>query len=512
MASKKPSKQAPVKSDPSVVKRAELRAHTQAFIDSFRNTVTNVGTSRDKTTYGDFVDPPLLTPYECEVAFKHDLARKIVMKPVMDALRAGFSLRRETSQSPSEDEDDARQLLKAYKKLVRGPKDTDKVKRGATWGRLHGGGGLILGVKGGSANLAAPLDDEEVRELSKVWDFDRQDMTPVAWYPDGEVEVYRWTPQNAGTSAARVIDIHESRIIVFPGAMTTNRERAKNQQWDHSVLQPVIEVLRSFHGMFGSVDGMFADASQSIFKLQGLISALAEQDGEGTADVQTRLQLLDLFRSSLRSVMLDAGDADGNGSESFEVIERNIGQVADTMVQYYTRLAAAADMPLTVLLGQSPSGMDATGESDMILYFNTVDVYRQSLTPLLLRIIHILARTILGDENAEEWAIEWPELARPKPLDVATAENMRITSATTLVTAGVVLPEEVALSLPNMAPTLGLRLDMAARLKALPEALKELSNREMTGPNAPEEPPEGVVAPEKKTERKTPSKAAKRQV
>lgn len=502
--------------DSPAIKRTLKKEALKAFFDSFTNLATNLGTSRDKAQWGEFDRNHLLTPDECETLFQdNDLAHKIVAKPVNDALRGGFTIKRARGGSDA-DREEADEILKTYAKVCRGPKETSKVQRAAWWGRLFGGGGLVLGVKG-SGRPNTPLDDEKVKEIVLLSDFDRQDMTPTTWYPDGSVETYRWAPPATGTAPMRNVLVHESRVLVFPGAPTTNRTRARNQQWDLSVLQRVYEVLKSFSGMYGSVDNMFADASQAVFKLQGLIQALAEADdgadgSTGASDVQTRLQLLDFLRSSLRAIMLDAGDADGNGAESFEVIERNIGQLADTMTQYFTRLAAAADMPLTVLLGTSPAGMDATGESDMILYFNTVDVYRQSLTPIITRLIHMIART-LGDSDPESWEIEWPELARPKPLDVATATKMNIDSAVALVGAGIVLPEEVALSLSRLAPTLGLIIDAPSRQKALKDALKELEDREMTGVNAqPEEEPGGVKPAAKASERKTPSKAAGRQV
>jgi phage-related protein (TIGR01555 family) len=320
--------------------------------------------------------------------------------------------------------------------------------------------------------------------------------------------------------------IHESRLIFFPGAATTNHARAYNQDWDHSVLQAVYQTLKSFDQMFASTDAMFADASQSIFKLQGLIKSLAEADSEGVEASKTRLQLMDMMRSATRAIMLEAGSKDGSGDpeESYEVVERaTLGTLGDVIQHYYVRLAAAANMPLTVLLGMAPSGMDATGESDMILYFNTVDVYRQeALTPSILRIVNMIARSEgieldMDEDGNSEWEIVWPELARPTPLDVATAENMRIQSLVSLIENQVVLQEEAALSLRKIAPNLGLTIDAESREAALKQALGEIKKREMTGPVKEPEPAPAAggangARQTKMSKRKTPSKAAKRQV
>jgi phage-related protein (TIGR01555 family) len=514
--SSKPSKPVPqTDSKPTVVSGAIRRAQREAMLDSFRNAVTNVGTVKDKTTYGEYERNPLLDMWTIETLLQdHDIARKIAYKPVEDALRAGFSLKRPDS-SPEKDKADARKLTRAWRKLVQSPKDEDLFARGARLGRAFGGGGLILGVRG-AGSLSSPLDDERVRKIEFLIDFDRQDMTPATYYPDGTVEKYRYTSPESGDVAQKGALVHESRVMVFPAAMTTNRTRQLNSKWNCSVLQSCYDVLESFDGMFSSVDQMFADVSQAVFKLQGLIEALAEADGEAAQDVQTRLQLLNLYRSSANAIMLDAGGEAGDGAEGFEVVERDLAGLDGPMQQYLVRLACAAEMPLTVLLGMAPAGMDATGESDLILYFNTVDVYRQKLTVHLERLIHMLAREVLGEEDPQ-WEIVWPELQRPKPLDVTTASKMKVDTAVALITAQAILPEEVALSLQNMVPDLGLIVDTASREKALKVALKEVEEREMTGPNAQPEPEEvdagaGVSQPTKSSERKTPSKAAGKQV
>lgn len=505
-----------------IARRALKRATFKAHLDAFKNEMTGVGTSRSKVQYGEYTVECLLDQVTLEGLFKdNDLARKIVAKPVEDALREGFTLRRKDS-TPADDAEDAAVLLKGYRRLMRDRLGGDKLERAAVQARLHGGGGLLIGAKGGGP-LNKKVRDEDITEVSYFTAWDRTCMTAVEWYPDGSPAVYHYVPK--GQKKGQVSQyIHESRLIFFPGALTTDQGRQENLDWDHSVLQAVYQTLKSFDQMFASTDAMFADASQSVFKLQGLIKSLAEADGEGAEASMTRLALMDMYRSATRAIMLEAGGEEGDPEESFEVVERTtLGTLDKVIQQYYIRLASAAGMPLTVLLGMAPAGQDATGEMDMVLYFNTVDVYRRkALTPAITRIINLLARTLLDqeddEESADEWEVCWPELARPKPLDVATAENMYIQNLGVLIENQVILPEEAALNLPKIAPSMGLVIDTQSRLKALAEALKEIENREMTGPGKEPEPevpgagPKGAKRPAKQSERKTPSKQAKRQV
>lgn len=460
--------------------------------DAVYNLVTGLGTSRDKSTYTAYDDPDLLTMEELEALYAHnDIASVIVSKIVEDALRDGFTFGRKDADE-DEDAELVHKVMCKWKKLQA---DESRFQRGAIWGRLFGGGGLILGVEDGRP-LESELVDEDVTKVKYLIDTNRQELTVATWKPDGTPESYDWIPDRKGPTTIQVTRVHASRIMLFPGATTTAKRRVLNDGWDLSVLQRVVAALKSFDTMWANTDAMFADASQAVFHMQGLIAALAE-DGGGTNDVKTRLTLMDMGRSVAKSIILDAGDEDGAGREDFKVVDRaSLGGLDGVQQNYMVRLATAARMPLTVLLGMAPAGMDATGESDLTLWFNTVDTYRQEvLTERVLRIIKMLIQECEAEDGASEmryddeeseeddsdveWCIEWPELYRPKPLDVQTAENMRVTSATGLITSEVVTPEEVALNLSRIAPTLRMQIDLDARRKAMKAAMEEVANREL---------------------------------
>jgi phage-related protein (TIGR01555 family) len=491
----------------SVLQGLSAKVRLNGVMDAISNAVTGIGTARSKTAAGRYVQDDLLQPSELEILWEsNDLASVIVGKIVEDALRAGFTIER-TGGSPTDDATRAEAILAEYKRLGA----PALVAEAACWGRLFGDGGIILGVEGSGA-LDEPLDDLRATKLEVLRVWDRQDLTPVEWDSFGQPLVYLWQPPATagGTEAVTPKRVHRTRFLWFSGALTTARGRQRNRGWNHSVLQRVKNTLMSFDQMFASTDAMFADASQAIFKLQGLIQALAEADGTGTADVQARLTMMDFMRSSGKAVVLDAGDETGAGAESFEVVNRDtLGTLDKVIDKYYVRLAASARMPLTVLLGVAPEGKDATGESDLILWYNTVDVYRQEmLQPQVERLVRLVARSV-KDADPDSWTVCWPELQRLGPLDNATAENMRVTSLVALTQGLIAQPEEAAISLRDVMRygLSALKLDTKAREKALKDAMLEVENREM----GEEEVVPGVSPGAKQSERKTPAKAARRQ-
>jgi hypothetical protein len=206
-----------------IVERAKKRVAVKdamATLDRFVNEITGAGTDRSKLTHGIYQSEPLLSWPQLEALFKdNDLARKIVAKPVDDALRAGFNLRRKDS-TPEKDQADAAKLLAAYAKLTKDRLGGDKLKRAAVAARLHGGGGLILGALAG-APVSEKLEDENVTELNFVVDWDRREMTATDWYVDGTPKTFDYTA-TGGKSGQPAQRFHESRLLLFPGALTTN--------------------------------------------------------------------------------------------------------------------------------------------------------------------------------------------------------------------------------------------------------------------------------------------------
>jgi phage-related protein (TIGR01555 family) len=509
--------------------------------DAYFNTATGVGTGRDKAAYGAWTYGPDLADIELEDLYaNNDLAATIVEKIVEDALRDGFSIQREGS-TPEADAELTKQILARFVELQGGEY---RFLRGAVWGRLFGGGGLILGLRGAGA-LARPLSKDKVKRVEFIKDFDKQQIQPWTWDAAGMPETYLYTPVVYGwtTDIAQPVEVHRDRIIFFPGARTTTSKRRERQGWDLSVLQRVKAALKSFDGMFASTDAMFADASQAVFKLQGLIQSLAEQDG--TDDVQTRFQLMDVMRSSTKAIMLDAGDEMGKGAEDFKVVDRaSLGTLDGVIDKYYIRLAAAARMPLTVLLGMSPAGMDATGESDLILYYNTVDVYRKQVLQERLLLLIKLIYTELENSTPEASSTtrcRWSPKRSPRRSKTSVSgpscgPSCRARSRSTWRPPRTCAsrprsrwspprrgpPEEVALNMDIIAPTWepASTLRRAARRSRPPtrksrtvrvgqgqlEAQSEVeTNSQIKVAKA--KPPAG-----KMSERKTPSKAAKRQV
>lgn len=450
-----------------------IRSKTR--MDGWFNAITGLGGSKDKTTYHQVYYSPFLQPAELEALYySNDLAATIVDAPVEQAMMLGFDV--------SEDTDG---LIKDA--LQKWQADT-KVRDAAIWGRLFGAGALLLGVNRGL--MDTPLELEQVRQgdLKYIMVLDRQDIAPVSYYEDpdhekfGEVEVYQ-VHKSTASGKLPGKNIHESRLILFGGERTSARMKERNHGFDLSVLQRPYDTLRDSDANWKSIVHVMQGLSQAVFKVQGLINMIAEGDVE---TMQNRMLIVDMARSVARAMVVDAE------MESFEQVgAQNVGGIGEVLEKTFQRLAAAARMPVTILMGMSPSGMNATGESDMRSWFNRLQVQREELDGPLVLLVKIIAATE-GLTLPDEPSIVWPSLWQMSPTEKAEHRLQVAQTDKIYIDSGVLLPEEVTVARWGKGEysdeTAG-SVDIEAREKLAEEEIKDLLDPPDPPPMLPPQPP-----------------------
>jgi len=192
----------------------------------------------------------------------------------------------------------------------------------------------------------------------------------------------------------------------------------------------------SFHSGFASADQLLASGHQGVYKIKGFSEILASKSMDL---VYARLNAVDLYRSVLRAIVVDAD------SEDFEWKTAPLTELANVLTQYGRRVSSAAKMPYTILMSDSPSGLNATGESDLSWWFGQCRSWQtNALTDPCREAVQILA--LNAGIQSEEFEIEWPSLWEPSPaqeaemrLKGAQADNIYVTQI------GMLAPEELAL-------------------------------------------------------------------
>lgn len=403
-------------------------------IDGWANLVTGVGTDRRSKRLA-FDPDAILSEELLEQLYVGDAYAGRVCRVVPEeALRQGATV---TTGDTSADAE--------VKEHLDDFGVNDKLTLAWTWSRVFGGGAVLLGADDGRPPWE-PLDETAIREVRFLDVVDARELRPDRYETDprqrlfGEPVTYR-LQRTGGGGASESALWHRSRVVLFDGAPTTRRRRQLLHGWGESELQRLYTILAHFNGGWEASGTLLQVASESVFKLKGLMSMMAADKKDV---LKRRLEMMDLARSVTRSVLLDEGE---------DYTRTEVGAltgVADLLTKNLLLLSGAAEIPVTVLMGQSPAGLSATGESDVRWFYDrTKSAQERVLLRRHRRVVRVLLAAKHGPTGGRlpaKLTITYPPLWQPTPLEAAELRSKQATTDQTYITAQVVTADEVALS------------------------------------------------------------------
>jgi phage-related protein (TIGR01555 family) len=450
--------------------------------DSWMNALTGLGSLRDKLTHAQIVPGLRLQEGQLEALYNDDaFAAKIVDKLPRDATRRGFTLEFEGL-----DRDQSAEVMRALIGRMEDMSALPKLREAWIWGRLYGGGGVFVGADDG-LEPALPLEEGNIRDIAFLNVLKRTQLQVRKRYEDvrdplfGEPELYAVRRTSSMTGSATTTEevlIHRSRLIMFPGALTA-RGMYGGDGWDDSVLQRAEESIRQSATAWQSTAHLVADASQGVLKIANLVDLIA---AGSEAVLRTRMEMMDMARSVCRSILVDAD------REAFERVATSFAGLPEMLDRFMMRDAAAAEMPVTLLYGRSPAGLNATGESDIRGWYDTVeDAQNDVLRPRLERLVRLFMLAKAGATSGKEpdnWKLTFRPLWQPTDKERADTKKVKADTVATLVTAQILLAEEGALELAQDGDFS--TIDVDVRKRALTAELDLLEGQA----GQPSEPPQ----------------------
>jgi hypothetical protein len=409
--------------------------------DGWNNLFTKLGfSSRDKLT-GGYVESPGLTWKSRQLLYRYDdmAARGVDLLP-FEAMREGYEIRVTDNEKLSED------LEKEHERLY----VAEKIKQALTWERLYGGAVILLGVNDGQKDLSKPLDTARVVSLDYLTVFTPPEVQVVDWNRNpvaadyGTPMYYHIMPRSMGFSVGPSLNrVHASRVVHLGGIQTDREQMLEMTGFGDSVLDRPYNIIRNYGLSWGSVAHLLQDFAQAIFKVSGLADAMAS-DKEGL--IAARMSAIDMSRSSMRAVLLDAGTEGGVGAEEFERKTTPVSGLPELLQQLSIRLAAAFNMPVTLLMGQSPAGLNATGAADVAFWYNSVKAYQNSTVKCALdKITDLIMLTKKGPTRGKEveYSIQFRPLFQPTELEQADTRLKMSQVDSAYIDMGVATPDEI---------------------------------------------------------------------
>lgn len=391
--------------------------------DSLQNLITGLGTSKDKMQGTQFVFSEL-SKGQLEAAYRSDwIARKVIDIPAQDSTREWRAW-----QSDKADIGDLEKLEKTLY-LQR------KVKTALQKARLYGGAALLMGVDNGSLDKELIPEKVQKDQLKFVHVVSRYELSAgeIDWDINSE---YYGTPKyytRAGGGPTEMGGrIHPSRVVRFIGSEVPDLSITAG--WGDSILQVVNDAVMSAGMVCTNGSQLVNELKMDIIKIPDLAASLSHK--EYATRLNERFSLANVAKSLYNILLLDK-------EEDWERITANLTGLPDVLRMYLLIASGAADIPATRMLGQSPAGLSATGESDLRNYYDHVKSEQQTVQqPAMMKLDEILIRSALGTANPDDVTFLWNPLWQLDEMQKSTITGQKATSFKTDVDAGLI-PSEV---------------------------------------------------------------------
>lgn len=432
--------------------KQQIKSRAAKFVrdSGWSNVVSGHGTVRDRRMSNQIKTVAQTSSYAAldDLYAGDDLAAKMVDKPADDMIRKWISLSVTTDENEN-DTETADAILQDLNRL-----DAKGVLRAAlVWARVYGGALVFIGADDGGDDLSQPLDMGRVREIKYLEVYDRFEVDIHERYnPDnpedlnevgklGQPKLYTVQSTEPGQASLGARPIHETRFLRFDGPLTTRRRRSRQNGWNDSTYTRIEQLLSDFGISWASASTLLSDFSQAIFKMKGLGEAIGT-DQEGL--VTSRMEIMDMCRSTIRMVPIDAED------EDYARHATPVTGLPELLEIFMFRMASAARMPVTVLFGRSPAGMNATGESDLSIWYDQVGSMQETdLRPKLTHLLELVMSAAAGPTSGsipESWEYTFNSLWQMSQKEETEARERQAKTDQIYIENQVLMPDEVAKS------------------------------------------------------------------
>lgn len=276
------------------------------------------------------------------------------------------------------------------------------------WGRLYGGSIAVFLIDG--QDMSTPLDPQRVGKgdfkgllILDRWMVDA-DLTHLVQDFGPEMGNPKFYTVNYDAPALRGKRIHYSRVIRAEGIKLPYWQRVMENMWGLSIFERLYDRMIAFDSATLGMAQLVYKSYIRVFKMKGL-RALLSEGGMANKVVAGWVEMMRQLQGNEGITLIDADDEfTPTASRGFAGIDEAVRAIAE-------QLSGALQIPLTRLLGQSPAGLNSSGESDLRTYYDGIK-QQQELTMRegLTRLLRVLAASLsikIPDEFGFEFVTLW---------------------------------------------------------------------------------------------------------
>lgn len=361
--------------------------------DSFQNFAASLGYGAQNVSSGSSYgfNPISRNHTMLEWMYRGSWLVKVIIDSVADDMtREGVTL--ETDMSP----DDMSKFERYLDRKMMWQQLNETIK----WSRLYGGCIAVIMIAGQKLDTPLRLDTIGKDQFEGLMVLDRWVLWPHLEDPVTDIGIDFGLPKFYDiVSDARAMPqakIHHTRCIRIEGATLPYWQKMAENMWGLSILEPLFDRLIAFDSTTQGAAQLVYRAHLRTLKIEKLRELIAF-GGEAYQGVLQQLQMIRLMQTNEGLTVIDSTD-------EFDTHQYAFGGLSDVLIQFAQQLSGAAQIPLVRLFGQSPAGLNATGDADIRNYYDAINAQQESrLRRPVATILEVAYRSFFGKKPPEDF-------------------------------------------------------------------------------------------------------------
>lgn len=285
----------------------------------------------------------------------------------------------------------------------------DRLCDALKWGRLYGGAGVYVMIEGQKPSTPLRLETVGKGSLQNFIVLDRwmldaslNDLVTDPTSPDIGLPKYYTVTADAPVIARTTF--HHSRFVRFEGADIPYYQRLAENFWTLSVLEPVWDRLIAFDSTTQGIAQLVYKAHLRTLSVQSLRTLLGSKNDAALEGFYQQVAMMRSFQTNEGITLIDADD-------KFEAHQYSFAGLNEVALQFAEQVCGAIQVPLVRFFGQSPAGLNSTGDSDWKNYEDGIKKQwkRRLKSPLIRLLFPVIARH-LGIKLPAEFTVSLPPL------------------------------------------------------------------------------------------------------
>jgi phage-related protein (TIGR01555 family) len=434
--------------------------------DTFVNAITGLNMKGDDKSTGARCIRQNISKEDKVILYSYnEIFGRMIDLPIQDALATGYKV---VAFMNSKEVD----LTNEFTNYLDDRSFEQAFNNALVWARLFGGGVNLLGVNDGQDH-SEPVELDGIKDIEFIRDYDRYFFqTPIHDEIETDPSKENFCKPNFYKIVLNSISknnsinvqspqIHYSRVLRLETELTPFQELRRNGFWSTSFTDKVFQAVSKYQTSHDSISNLLNDFSFLILDYEDVPEMSMTSDDSIQDYFNRRIQTMHRMLSNQRLAITSK-------SESLRRETVNFGNVDRVLELVNNRLVTASGIPHTLLLGDSPSGLGATGESEKNSYLKMVSRLQNSvMLPQMRKLFSYVFAAKNGPTSGkvpDGFRIEFNPL---EPEDMMHEANYKKVIAETdqiYINLGVDTPDEVAKSrFQNGSYSAETKIDMSKR-------------------------------------------------